>query len=82
MTQGAARPYILTLLARKAQLPAHFDDATDFIAAGVIDSIGIIKFVLELESHFGVEIGAEDIESDEFRTLGGLIGMIDRKRVR
>ncbi len=79
MAQTEIRPFILALLERKSGLPKGFDDAADYIAAGIVDSIGIIKFVLELESRFGVEIVESDIDSDEFRTLRGLVGMIGRK---
>ncbi len=78
-SQDEARAFIRRLLARKARLPADFDDNTDFIAAGIVDSIGIIKFVLELESHFGIEIDPVDMESVKFRSISGLAGIIDGK---
>jgi D-alanine--poly(phosphoribitol) ligase subunit 2 len=81
MKHEAIQPFVLALLGRKGALPAGFDEATDYIAAGIIDSIGIIKFVLELESHFGIEIGPQDIESAAFRTVRGLTNLITCKRL-
>jgi len=69
----------VSLLQRKGNLPPDFDDSTDFIADGIVDSIGIIKFVLEIESRFGIEIFDADIEAGEFRTLQGLAAMIAAK---
>lgn len=79
MTQVNARPLVLSLLEKKTKLPIGFDDATDFIAAGIVDSIGIIKFVLELESQFGIELLDSDIESAQFRNVRGLLEMIGQK---
>ena len=73
------RPFVLALLEKKAKLPAGFDDFSDFVTAGIVDSIGIIKFVLQLESQFGIEISDADIESSAFRTVQGLVEMIRRK---
>ncbi len=79
MSQVDVRSLVLSLLEKKTKLPKGFDDATDFITAGIVDSIGIIKFVLELESQFGIEFLDSDIESAQFRTVKGLLEMIGRK---
>lgn len=77
--QDNIRPFVLKLLGKKSRLPKDFDDADDFIKAGIVDSIGIIKFILELESRFNIEITETDIESDGFRSVQGLVTMINRK---
>jgi len=73
------RSFVRELLEKKSRLPKGFDDTTDFIQTGIMDSIGIIKFILELESRFDIEITDTDIESDEFRSIQGLVAMIHRK---
>jgi acyl carrier protein len=77
--QDSIRTFVLALLEKKSRLPKSFDDASDFIKAGIVDSVGIIKFILELESRFDIEISEADIESDEFRTVRGLVALIERK---
>ncbi|MGZ8961267.1 MAG: acyl carrier protein [Methylophilaceae bacterium] len=77
--QNDIRLFVLGLLEKKSRLPQGFDDATDYLKAGIIDSIGIIKFILELESRFDIEIVDTDIEADEFRSVQGLVAMISRK---
>jgi acyl carrier protein len=77
--QDRIRSFVLALLEKKSRLPKGFDDASDFIKTGIVDSVGIIKFILELESGFDIEITEADIESDDFRTVRGLVAMIDRK---
>ena len=64
---------------KKSPLPDGFDDESDFIRAGIVDSIGIIKFILELELKFGIEIDDIDIESEGFRSVQGLVSMINSK---
>lgn len=77
--QDSIRPFVLELLEKKSRLPKNFDDTSDFIKAGIVDSMGIIKFILELESRFKIEITEADIESGEFRSIQGLVTMINRK---
>lgn len=77
--QNSIRSFIVELLEKKSSLPRDFNDTTDFIKAGIVDSIGIIKFILELESRFDIEITETDIESNEFRSVQGVIAMIKRK---
>jgi acyl carrier protein len=77
--QTEIRPFVRALLSKKAPLPNGFDDESDFIDAGIVDSIGVIKFVLEVESRFRIEISDADIESGEFRTVRGLVGLIERR---
>lgn len=80
--RNSIRSFVLELLEKKSRLPEKFDDASDFIKAGIVDSVGIIKFILELESRFDIEITETDIESVEFRSVHGIVTMISRKTHR
>ena len=71
--------FVLGLLKKKSRLPSDFSDSTDYLKTGIVDSIGIIKFILELESQFDIEISDEDIESDDFRSVSGLVKLISHK---
>lgn len=51
----------------------------NFLANGHIDSFGIMNFIMALEDEFGVALEPKDTESDEFRTVGGLVGIISKK---
>ncbi len=80
MTQDVAA-FVLARIQKKAKLAKDADLAAfDYIESGHVDSVGIIHFILEIERTFGIEIGEADIESAEFRTVGGLIALIERKR--
>ncbi len=44
-----------------------------------LDSFEIIQFIMAIEEEFGIKLEPEDTESEEFRTIGGLIEIIKRK---
>lgn len=67
-----ARHAKLPLPKGKEALTVHYLDG------GLIDSLGIVTMIAELESALGVTFSAEDMESYEFQTVGGLIGILDR----
>ncbi len=50
-----------------------------FLDTGHVDSFNIIQFILEIEDSFGITLSTEDTESIEFRSIGGLIRLIERK---
>ena len=70
---------ILALLQRKGALPPGFTDSTDYIDEGIVDSLAIIKFIVDLEQGFDIELTDEDIESPDFRTVAGLTALIAAK---
>jgi acyl carrier protein len=74
------REFILNFIEKKAKLPKGVDiDTFNYIDSGYVDSIGIIGFMLEIESEFDIEISAEDMLSLEFRTVGGVVSIISKK---
>jgi acyl carrier protein len=44
--------------------------------------MGIVEMVSELEEAFGIRFDADDMQSEEFQTARGLIGIIDRLRAQ
>jgi len=73
--------FVLGQIEKKAKLPDGVPlEEFDYLESGHLDSIGIIRFVIDLERQFDIALGEADIESTEFRTVGGLISLIERKR--
>jgi acyl carrier protein len=67
--------------ARNAQAPLPegrkaFD--MHYLDEGLIDSFGIVTMISDFESALGIAFTAEDMQSYEFQTIGGLIGILDR----
>ena len=75
--KDAIRTFVISRIEKKSKLPTGGDmDDLDYMAAGYVDSMGIIKFILEIESEFDITISDDDLESPEFRTIGGLVRLI------
>jgi acyl carrier protein len=47
-----------------------------YLDEGHIDSFAIVNFIINLEDAFGIELSAEDTQSDEFRTVEGIVGIV------
>lgn len=52
---------------------------TDFYKDGLVDSFGIIELIEELEDHFSIRFDDSDFKLSSFRTIQGLVQMIDQK---
>jgi acyl carrier protein len=75
-----ARDFVLQLIEKKARLPENVDlDSLNYFESGYVDSLGIIKFVVEIENFYQIEISDSDIESADFKTVGGLVSLVRRK---
>jgi D-alanine--poly(phosphoribitol) ligase subunit 2 len=59
--------------------PAGFDDDTDLIAAGVMDSLAIMRTIGHLETDHGVAIDPGDIVPEHFVSVRSLAGFIGSK---
>lgn len=76
---ASIQTYIQGLLEKRAKLPSSFNAQSDYIKAGIIDSMGLIKFMLEIEAEYDIELNEDDIEQPAFRTLAGLSEMVHNK---
>ena len=64
-------------------LPGSTQDeklACAYLDAKIIDSMGIIDMITSLEDRCGIHFEADDLQSPEFLTVGGLIGVIEKLR--
>lgn len=78
--EAAVRQVVHAYVQKKDRLPAAFDpDTFDYLDQGYVDSIGVIQFMGLLEERFGISFEDADLESPEFRTIGGLVRMVLRK---
>ena len=78
------RRLVLDFFARNARGPLPPDDSAlecHYLDAGLIDSLGIVTMISEFESALAIRFSAEDMQSYEFQTIGGLIQLIDRLHV-
>jgi acyl carrier protein len=70
------------LQARGFAAPRDNFEALDFFESGAIDSLGAMRFAAALEEKFDFELSDEDILSDDFRHVGGVIQLVLRAIAR
>lgn len=73
------REEILEVLARINE-DADFENSTDFIEDGLLDSFEIVSLVDELESVFDIEISGADIIPDNFVSMEAIAELINKSR--
>tara|TARA_R110002072_G_scaffold298816_1_gene473255 strand:- start:10398 stop:10643 length:246 start_codon:yes stop_codon:yes gene_type:complete len=74
------KQFIIDELEKKQNLPSNIDiESYRYLDEGHIDSLGSMKFILTIEDKFGIELSQDDIVSELFRTIGGLVSIIDNK---
>lgn len=73
---------IVYLLGKRGPVPGRSEQEIcdyRYLDAGHVDSFNILSLILEIEDKFGISLSAEDTQSDQFRTIGGLIALVERK---
>ncbi|MEO5338921.1 MAG: acyl carrier protein [Magnetococcus sp. MYC-9] len=73
--------FVISYLEKRGSLPQDRADLLRcrYLDLGLIGSLEIIGFILELEERFGIALSAEDTQSDAFRTIGGVAAMVKSK---
>ncbi|ACT60003.1 acyl carrier protein [Hirschia baltica] len=75
---------VLAILKERGPLPKSSQERAnlDYIEAGLVDSLGLMNLVTELESALDIELEEEDFMQDKFRTIGGLIETLQQAVAR
>lgn len=58
----------------------QFDDRTDLMRAGIIDSFGILELLTFVETTFEIRIDDADITEEHFSSIGAMSSYIESKR--
>jgi acyl carrier protein len=53
---------------------------TDLIDAALLDSLGLVTFLLEIELRFETQIPLESLDIDDFRTIENIAQLFARAR--
>ncbi len=51
-----------------------------YLDVGVLDSMGIVMMITEFEEKFAVQFSGDHLQSDDFLTVGGVVGIIESLR--
>jgi acyl carrier protein len=74
--------FIISLLEKHGPVPGEDEkekQAYRFLETGHIDSFKLNEFIMEIEDHFDIVLSPEDTQSEEFRSIGGLIEIIKNR---
>jgi acyl carrier protein len=55
-------------------------DGDDFLALGVIDSLGFVELVEEVQARFGVSVADVEITEENFGSIDAIVSYVERKR--
>ena len=74
--------FIVSLLEKHQPIPAETDDermAYRYLEVAHIDSFGLNDFIMEIEDQFNIALSPEDNQSEDFRSVGGLVQLIKNR---
>lgn len=73
---------IISLLEKRGSVPGRNDRERleyRYLDAGHLDSFNTIQFILEIEELFNITLIPEDTASEQFRSVNGLIRIVEDK---
>jgi acyl carrier protein len=57
------------------------DEATNLLEQEIIDSLGIFTLIAFIEDRFGVRVAPEEVNLENFETLGAVSSLVEQKLV-
>lgn len=60
--------------------PTDIDEATPLLEGGMLDSLALVDLLAALSETFALEFDEDDLDPDNFATVGALVQMVERKR--
>ncbi len=60
--------------------PEELGEHDDLLNSGVLDSLGLLKMIVWIETTFDVPIGDTDLDPDNFSSLAAIDGFITSSR--
>ena len=81
MVVESIRGFFETDLLKRSQVE-HVSNGDNVIAAGIVDSLGIIKIISYLEDTFSVEIDDSDLVMENFETIESMATFVENCRNR
>lgn len=67
-SQDAIQAKIKSILSNVINADVPSND-TDLVETGMLDSLALVSFILELETTFGLSVSYDNLEIDNFRTI-------------
>ena len=71
---------VVTLLGDAAERAADLGDDESLLESGLVDSLNILGLVNGLEDHFDLEFDDEDLQIENFETIGKIMSLLEERR--
>jgi acyl carrier protein len=55
-------------------------DSDEFLALGVVDSLGFVELVEEVQDRYGIAVDALEITEENFGSIDALVAFVERRR--
>jgi acyl carrier protein len=55
-------------------------DQDDFLTLGIVDSLGFVELVEEVQSRYGVAVDDVEITEENFGSIDAIVAYVERKR--
>lgn len=59
-----------------------FGQSEDFFADGLIDSFDLTRLIAALEDEYGINIGGDDLQAENFKNLKAIAALLERHGVK
>ena len=75
---GEVRSFILTRFPMAKG--RGVEDSTPLLDEGIIDSLGILDIVTHLEDAYGIQVGDDELNPENFASIAALAAFVERRR--
>jgi acyl carrier protein len=75
---AAIEPRVLAIF--REELELEVDAETPLIDAGILDSVGFVRLLAELERVFGVQVELAELELDDFHCISKIARLVESLR--
>jgi acyl carrier protein len=58
----------------------ELQDDDDLLGLGIIDSLGFVELVEEIQARYGVQVPDVEITEDNFGSVNAIVAFVERKR--
>ena len=82
-TATNARAFVLDFFSRSRPIPGATEEDQfhcEYLRQGLLDSLKLVELITEIEQSLGIELQPEDFENPRFKTIGGLIEILEGKQ--
>lgn len=77
------KDFVLEYLQRDYTIDSNVDIMNmNYIEAGYIDSVAMVSFIYSIEAEFDIRLTNDDLSNPDFKIVGKLIELIDRKMTK